>query len=198
MRPASCCSFATPTLILLVSFVRKLTVLVVEACFSARPMICVWREWMAARITVITSQFVGSLEVVTAIRSSANCGSSIDWLITCAQLSLMMWLGWLEGCEWGELHCLFRYSSREGKMLELCGLGGGRGGCRATMATIAETVVDEGREGQLFLPTLEGVLEMGPGVGLLAWLRSRGFVRVQEAVGTCIGGGVGLSLHFRV
>jgi len=45
MRPASYCSLPTPNLILLVSFTRKLTVLVVAACFSARPMICIWREW---------------------------------------------------------------------------------------------------------------------------------------------------------
>ena len=63
MRPASGCSLATPTLILLVSSAKNLTVLVVEACFSARPMICVWREWMAARITVITSRLMGSLDL---------------------------------------------------------------------------------------------------------------------------------------
>jgi len=60
MWPASCCSLATPTLILLVSSARKLTVLVVEACFSARLMICVWSEWTAARIVIMMSQLVGS------------------------------------------------------------------------------------------------------------------------------------------
>ena len=67
--------------------------LVVEACFSARPMICVWREWMAARITVITSRLVGSLVVAPSIKLSADCGSLIEQLITCAHPSVMMWLG---------------------------------------------------------------------------------------------------------
>ena len=57
------------------------------------------------------------------------------------------------------------------------------------MAAAVETVVDKGRKGQLFLAILEAVLGMGAGVGLLAWLQSRGFVRVQEAIGTCIGCG---------
>jgi len=43
MRLASCYNLATPTMILLVSSARKLTVLVVETCFSARPIVCVWR-----------------------------------------------------------------------------------------------------------------------------------------------------------
>jgi len=99
-------------------------------------------------------------------------------------------------------------------MLEPCGPGWGRGGCccsraaalasysagvgrpleSAAVPTTAETVVDEGREGRLFLPIRDAVLAMGAGVGLLAWLRSRGFVRVREAVGTCIGGGGGRAL----
>ena len=101
------------------------------------------------------------------------------------------------------------YSCKEGKILEPCGPGRGRGGCccsradalaaylagvgrpleRAAVVATAETVVDEGREGRLFLPTRDAVLAMGAGVGLLAWLRSSGFVRVREAVWTCIGGG---------
>ena len=40
-RPASCCSSVTPTLIVLDLSAKKLTVLVVEACFSARSMIWV-------------------------------------------------------------------------------------------------------------------------------------------------------------
>jgi len=57
------------------------------------------------------------------------------------------------------------------------------------VAAAAETVVDEGREGRLFLPIREAVLEIGVGVGPLAWLQSRGFVRVRERVWGCIGGG---------
>ena len=38
-RPASCCSFVIPTLILLHSSARKPTLLVVETCFSTRAMI---------------------------------------------------------------------------------------------------------------------------------------------------------------
>ena len=80
--------------------------LVVEACFSARPMICIWRDCMVARITVITSRLVGSLIVAPSIRLSADCGSSIEWLITYAHPSVMMWLGWLEGRGSGGLWCL--------------------------------------------------------------------------------------------
>jgi len=161
---------------------------------------------MAARMAVMTSRLVGSLVFAPAIRSSAHWGSSIDWLITCAHPSVMIWLGWLVGRGRGGL-CM--YSCREGKMLEPCGPDGGRGGCccsrvvalaaysagvgrpleRAAVVAMAETVVDEGREGRLFLPTRDAVLVMGVGVGLLAWLRSRGFVRVREVVWTCIGGG---------
>ena len=106
------------------------------------------------------------------------------------------------------------YSCKEEKVLEPCGPGGGRGGCccsrahalaaysagvgrpleRAAVAATAETVVDEVWERRLFLPIRDAVLAMGVGVGLLAWLRSRGFVRVREAVGTCIGGGGGRPL----
>ena len=208
-RAASCYSLVTPTLILLVSSARKLTVLVVEACFSARPMIWVWRDWMAARITVITSRLVGSLVVAPSIRLSADCGSSIEWLITCAHPSVMIWFGWLLGCGRGGL-CM--YSCKEGKLL----VPGGRGGCccsradtlaaysagvgrpleRAAEAAAAAagTLVDDGRGGRFFFPTRDAVREMGAGVGLLAWLRSSGFVRVREAVGTCIWGGGGRAL----
>jgi len=51
---------------------------------------------MAARMAVIMSWLVGSLSLAPAIRSSADCGSSIDWLIPCGHRSLMMWSGWLE------------------------------------------------------------------------------------------------------
>jgi len=67
-------------------------------------------------------------------------------------------------------------------MLEPYGPDRGRRGERAAVAAAAETVVDEGREGCLFLPILEAVLEMGARVGLLGWLRSRGFVRVRDRV----------------
>jgi len=55
-----------------------------------------------------------------------------------------MRLGWLLGCGRGGL-CI--YSCKDGTMLELCGPSGGRGGCRAAVATAVETVVDDGREG---------------------------------------------------
>jgi len=148
---------------------------------------------MVARITVMTSRLVGSVIVAPSIRLSADCGSSIEWLITCAHSSVMMWLGWLKGRGRGGLCCLLMYSSREGKMLEPCGPAGERGPCRAAEAAAAAagTLVDDGREGRFFFPSWDAVREMGAGVGLLAWLRSRGFVRVREAVGTCIGGGGG-------
>jgi len=84
-------------------------------------------------------------------------------------------------------------------MLEPRGPGGERGGwcgCRAAAAAaaVAGTLVDDGREGQFFFPTRDAILEMGAGVGLLAWLRSSGLVMVREAVGTCIGGGGGRAL----
>ena len=44
------------------------------------------------------------------------------------------------------------------------------------------------------MPIREAVLDVGTGVGLFAWLRSKGFVRVREAVWTCIGGGGGQAL----
>jgi len=149
---------------------------------------------MAARIAVMTSRLVGSLCFAPAIRSSADCGSSIDWLMTCAQPSLMTRLSWLEWLGWGGLCCLVLYSSGEEKMLEPFGSGRGRRGCRAAVAAVAETVVDEGWEGRGSLPTLEAVREIGVGVGLLAWLQSKGFVRVQERVWGCIRGGGGRAL----
>ena len=85
------------------------------------------------------------------------------------------------------------YFCKEGKLLGTCGPGGGGGGSSATVAAAAAagTLVEEGRERRLFLPILDATLEMGAGVGLLAWMRSKGFVRVREAVSTCIGGGGG-------
>jgi len=85
------------------------------------------------------------------------------------------------------------HSCKEGKLLGTCGPGRGRGGSSAAVAaaTAAGTLVEEGQDGQLFLPILDVALEMGARVGVLASLRSRGFVRMQEAVGTCIGGGGG-------
>ena len=62
------------------------------------------------------------------------------------------------------------------------------------MAATAETLVEDGREGQPFFPIQDAVREMGAGVGLLARLRSRGLVRVREAVWTSIGGGRGQAL----
>ena len=50
------------------------------------------------------------------------------------------------------------------------------------MAAAVESEVGERREGQLFLPILEAVLEIGAEVGLLAWVRSRGFDRVWDRV----------------
>jgi len=81
-------------------------------------------------------------------------------------------------------------------MLGACGAGGGRGACRAAEAVAAAVgiLVYDGREGRFFFPTRDAVREMGAGVGLLAWLRSSGFVRVREAVGTCIEGGRGRAL----
>jgi len=76
------------------------------------------------------------------------------------------------------------YSCREGKLLGTCGL---RGGSSATVAAL----VEEEPHGRLFLPILDAALETGARVGLLAWRRSKRFVRVREAVGTRIGGGGG-------
>ena len=87
------------------------------------------------------------------------------------------------GCCCSRADALAAYSAGVGRPLE-----------RAAVAATAETVVDEGRDGRLFLPIRDAVLAMGVGVGLLAWLRSRGFVRVREAVGTCIDGGEGQAL----
>jgi len=81
-------------------------------------------------------------------------------------------------------------------MLEPCGPGGGRGASRAAEAAAAAagTLVDDGQGGWFVFPTRDAVREMGAEVGLLAWLRSSGFVRVREAVGTCIGGAGGRAL----
>ena len=131
-----------------------------------------------------------------SIRFSADSGSSIDWWMTCAHPSVMMWLGWFRGLGQGGLWCLARYSSGEGKILEPCGPGQGRRGCRAAViaAAAAGILVDDWREGRFFFPTWDVVLEMGVEVGLLAWLWSRGLLRVWEAVGTCIEGGGGWAL----
>jgi len=125
---------------------------------------------MAARMAVITSRLVGSLSLAPAIRSSADCGSSIDWLITCAYPSLMISLGWLEEHGRGRLCCLLMHSSVEGKILEPCRPGGGRSGSRATVAAAAAAgrLVDDGREGRFFFPTRDAVLKIEAGVGLLA------------------------------
>jgi len=187
MRPASCCSLATPSLILLISSARKLTVLVVEACFSARSIIWVWREWMAANIAVMTSRLLGSCLLAPWMRSSAACGSSMDWFITCAHPSVMMWLAW-PGicCCWAAALAAAEYSCGEGI------LSGKRAATAAPPA--AARLVDKGRDERFFLPIREAVLDVGTGVGLLAWLRSKGFARVREVVWTCIGGGGGRAL----
>jgi len=141
---------------------------------------------MAARMAVITSRLLESLVVAPAIRSSANWGSSIDWLMTCTYPSVMMWLGWT-----GRLWCLAAYSAGDGKMLQPCGSGGDSRGGRAAVAAAAEKVVEDGWKGPFFFAIWDAVREMLAGVGLLAWLRSRGLVRVRKAVGTCIGWGGG-------
>jgi len=51
--------------------------------------------------------------------------------------------------------------------------------------------VYERRERRPFLPIRDAVLEVGTGVGLLAWLQSRGLVRVQGSIWGCLGGGGG-------
>ena len=61
---------------------------------------------MAAKMVVMMSRLVGSLVVAPVIRSSADYGSSIAWLITCAQPLVMIWLGWLDGCGRGGHCCL--------------------------------------------------------------------------------------------
>jgi len=48
--------------------------------------------------------------------------------------------------------------------------------------------VDQGQEGRPFLPIRDTVVEVGTGVGLLAWLRFRGLVKVQDRVWGCVGG----------
>jgi len=62
------------------------------------------------------------------------------------------------------------------------------------VAAAAETLVEEGQEGRVFFPIRDAVLETGAGVGLLAWLWSKGFARVWERVWGCIGGGRGRAL----
>jgi len=76
-------------------------------------------------------------------------------------------------------------------MLEPRGPGGGSGACRVAEAAAAAagTLVDDGREGQFFFATQDAMREMGAGVGLLVWLRSRGLFRVWEVIGSCIRGG---------
>jgi len=127
---------------------------------------------------------------------NSRSGSGFVTLITCAHPSVIIWLGWLEWRGRGGLCCLLMYSSKEGKMLELCGPGGGKGACRAAEAAAAAagTLVDDGWEGQFFFPTRDAVREIGAGVGLLAWLRSSEFVRAREAVGACVGVGGGRPL----
>jgi len=171
------------------SSARKPTVLLVEACFSAWPMIWVCREWIAVSIAVIISQLQGSRVLAPSIKSSADWGSSIDWLMTCAHPSVLMWLGWP-----GRLWRLAAYPAGVGKMLGPCGPGGAKSGGRAAVAAAAEAVVEDGREGRFFFPIRDAVREIGAGVGLLACLRLRGLVRLREAVWTCIGGGGGRAL----
>jgi len=75
------------------------------------------------------------------------------------------------------------YSDREGI------LSGNRAPTAAPAS--AGTFVDEGREERPVLPIRDAVLEVGTGIGLLAWLRSRGLVRVRDRVWGCVGGGGG-------
>jgi len=78
-------------------------------------------------------------------------------------------------------------------MLEPYGPGGGSAGCRATVAaaTAAGILVDDGWERRFFFPIRDAVREIGAGLGLLAWLRSRGLVSVRERVWGCVGAGGG-------
>ena len=96
----------------------------------------------------------------------------------------MIWFGWLEACcSWAAALAAAEYSVGEGI------LSGKRAATAAPPA--AARLVDEGRDGQFFLPIRDPVLDVGTGVGLLAWLRSRGLVRVRDRVWDCIGGGAG-------
>jgi len=94
---------------------------------------------MAARIAVMMSRLLGSLVIAPAITSSADCRSSIALLLTCAQPSVIIWLGWP-----GRLWRLAAYSAGDGKMLEPCGPGGGRRGGRAAVPAAAETLLQDG------------------------------------------------------
>jgi len=100
---------------------------------------------------------------------------------------MIMWLGWLGCCCcWVAALAAAEYSVGEGIL---------SGKSAATAAPpAAARLVDEGRSGRFFLPIRDAVLDVGTGVGLLAWLRSKGFVRVREAFWTCIGGGGGRAL----
>jgi len=90
-------------------------------------------------MAAITSQLVASLVVAPAIRSSADCGLLIDWLITCAQPSVMIWLGWP-----GRLWRLAAYSAGDGKILQPWGPSRGNKEGRTVAAAAAEIVVDDG------------------------------------------------------
>ena len=63
------------------------------------------------------------------------------------------------------------------------------------MAAAGEALVANKQEGWFFFQIRDAVPEIGTGIGLLAWLRSRELVRVWEAVWTCIGGGEGRALE---
>jgi len=68
------------------------------------------------------------------------------------------------------LWCLALYSSGEGKILEPCRPGGGRGGCNAAVAAAAAAgiLVDDGQQGRFFFPIQDAILDIGAGVMLLA------------------------------
>jgi len=63
-------------------------------------------------------------------------------------------------------------------------LSGNRAATAASAA--AGTFMDEGQQRRPFLPIRDAVLDVGTGVGLLAWLQSRGLVRVWNRVWGCI------------
>jgi len=142
---------------------------------------------MAASMAVMTSRLLGSCFLAPWMRSSAACGSSMDWLITCAHSSVMIWLGWPEACCcWAAVLAAAEYSCGEGI------LSGNR--AATTAPTAAGTLVDKGHDWRPFFLIRDAVLDIGTGVGLLAWLRSRGLVRVRAVVSTCIGRGGGRAL----